>query len=393
MTLFKQSHIQHYAASTTDFEAAVFNTLTAEGFERAGEVISKWDGYQPTPLHLLPGLAAQCKVGSVLYKDESKRFHLRSFKALGGAYAAHQLIARLLTDKLGRQIDSQDLFDPALTDEIAQIHICTATDGNHGRSVAWGCQQIGAPCHIFIHAEVSQGRADAMAAFGAQINRINGNYDASVDAAKQASKDYGWHVVSDTSYEGYTQVPTEVMLGYGVLASEITEQTEEPPTHVFLQGGVGGMAAAIAARLLQQWPDVDMQIVIVEPEQADCLYQSAKAGKISVVDITDETVMAGLSCGEPSMVAWRVLEGCAQHFTTVPDALVAPTMQRLVLNHGDDPALEAGESAVAGVCLLLAASEQPALYTQLKLTPESSVLIIGSEGATDPEIYEALLKN
>ncbi len=392
MTLFQQSHIQHHAASTTDFEAAVFNTLTAEGFERAGEVISKWDGYQPTPLHRLPGLAAQCKVGAVLYKDESQRFHLRSFKALGGAYAAHQLIARLLTDKLGRQIDSQDLFDPALSEEIAQIHICTATDGNHGRSVAWGCQQIGAPCHIFIHAEVSQGRAEAMAAFGAEINRINGNYDASVDAAKQASRDYGWHVVSDTSYEGYTQVPTEVMLGYGVLASEITEQTEEPPTHVFLQGGVGGMAAAIAARLLQQWPDVDMQVVIVEPEQADCLYQSARAGKISVVDITDETVMAGLSCGEPSMVAWRVLEGCAQHFATVPDALVAPTMQRLVLNHGDDPALEAGESAVAGVCLLLAASEQPDLYEQLKLTPESSVLIIGSEGATDPDIYEAMLK-
>ncbi len=372
--------------------SALEQVLSREVFAEAHNAITAWPGYSPTPLHALSALSQHCGVAAIHYKDEGPRFDLGSFKALGGAYAAQQLLQRELSFRLGKDVELNDIAAGNYREQAADIHIVTATDGNHGRSVAWGCQLFGASCHIYIHAEVSQGRADAMAAYGASIARVDGNYDASVRAAQKAADENQWFVVSDTSYEGYTQVPTQVMAGYGVLAVETVEALgDDVPTHLFLQGGVGGMAASIAARLFQTWGDSTPRILIVEPDLADCLYQSATAGCLTEVHIEEETLMAGLSCGDPSMLAWQVLEACATDFLRMPDSLVGPSMWRMANPLGGDASIVAGESAIPGIACLLAAAEQPALAQSIGLDQSSRVLIIGSEGATDPEIYQQLI--
>lgn len=371
---------------------ALETVITRDAFAAARDAIHAWPGYAATPLHALPALAKHCGLGSILYKDEGPRFSLGSFKALGGAYATQQLLQRELSQRLGCSVSLADISCGKYREQARGIHIVTATDGNHGRSVAWGCQLFGASCHIYIHAEVSAGRADAMAALGAAITRVDGNYDASVHAAQQAATENGWFVVSDTSYDGYTQVPMQVMAGYGVLAHEIVcELGHSPPSHVLLQGGVGGLAAGVAALFFQAWGDRAPRIVVVEPLLADCLYQSAVKGELTSVDISDETLMAGLSCGEPSVLAWQILAASASDFVALPEQVVAPTMRQLASPLSSDPFIEAGESAVAGVaCLLLAAVQRP-LFESLGLGSESRVLVIGSEGATDREIYDRLI--
>lgn len=391
-SVFKRASVAHATHQPSSDRDALESVLSREAFATARDAICAWPAYAATPLYALPALAASCGVAELLYKDEGPRFSLGSFKALGGAYAAQQLLQRELSARLGRAVGLADISAGHYKEQARDIHIVTATDGNHGRSVAWGCQLFGASCHIYIHAEVSAGRADAMASLGATITRVDGNYDASVRAAKQAAEDKGWFVVSDTSYADYTQVPTQVMAGYGVLAQEVVDELgDNPPSHVLLQGGVGGLAAAVAALFYQAWGDRMPRVVIVEPVLADCLYQSALAGQIIAVDIQDETLMAGLSCGEPSVLAWRVLAATATDFVTLPEQLVAPSMQRLQAPLLSDPSIEAGESAVAGVACVLAAASQPALYASLGLDSESRVLLIGSEGATDREIYERLI--
>ena len=202
---------------------------------------------------------------------------------------------------------------------------------------------------------------------------------------------YNWNIVSDTSWDGYTNIPLEVMAGYGVMAREIVKQMQEPPTHVFLQGGVGGLAAAIAASFNQEWLDQAPINVIVEPELAPCLFVSAKNGKATAFKIEKETMMAGLSCGEPSEIAWPILSSSVKGYITIPDSLVAPSIRMLAKPDNGDSALEAGESAVAGLCGLLGAATQDELRESLELTPQSRVLIIGSEGVTDPHIFEAVM--
>ena len=391
-SLFASATLEHFTAQPNHNAQAIENVLTREAFAEAAAAIRQWEGYSETPLQHLRALAASCGLADILYKDEGPRFGLGSFKALGGSYAAQQLLQRELSKSLGEAVSLSGIARGDYREQAKDIHIVTATDGNHGRSVAWGCRQFGASCHIYIHAEVSQGRADAMASFGATVTRVDGNYDESVRAAQQAADDHGWFVVSDTSYEGYTQVPSQVMAGYGVLADEIIEQVgAELPTHLILQGGVGGLAASVAARLSQAWGKAAPRILIIEPDFADCLYQSARNGQLTEVDIQEETLMAGLSCGEPSVLAWQVLEATASDYLRMPDTLVAPAMWRLANPLGDDVAVEAGESAIPGISCLLACAEQPALAQSLGLDTNSRVLLIGSEGATDLDIYQQLV--
>ena len=391
-SLFANATLEHFAAQPNHNTQAIENVLTSEAFAEAAAAIAEWEGYNATPLLHLRALADSCGVADILYKDESSRFGLGSFKALGGSYAAQQLLQRELSKTLGQPVSLAGIARGDFREQAKDIHIVTATDGNHGRSVAWGCGLFGASCHIYIHAEVSQGRADAMASLGATVTRVNGNYDESVRAAQQAADDNGWFVVSDTSYEGYTQVPSQVMAGYGVMAQEIVEQVgDELPTHLILQGGVGGLAAAVVARLAQAWGKSAPRILIIEPDFADCLYQSARNGHLTEVDIQEESLMAGLSCGEPSVLAWQVLEATASDYLRMPDSLVAPAMWRLANPLGDDVAAEAGESAIPGISCMLACAEQPMLAQSLGLDAKSRVLVIGSEGATDLAIYQQLV--
>ena len=236
--------------------------------------------------------------------------------------------------------------------------ISCATDGNHGRSVAWGAQLFGVPCIIYIHKDVSVGREQAMQAFGAQVIRITGNYDASVRQAAVDAKEFGRLIVSDTSYEGYLEVPKDVALGYTVMLAEVVDQLAgEIPSHIFIQGGVGGLASAVAGYFWDLWGDKRPRLIVVEPIEANCLQRSAMAGKVQHVEGDLETLMAGLACGEVSVLAWEILANGADDFMTLSEDAVAPTMRLLASGNAGECEIEAGESAVAGLAAAVIASQ------------------------------------
>lgn len=387
---FKAARLAHTPGNPHQGDAA-HRVLTAQDFATAWDEITAWQGYAPTPLVPLPALANAIGIGAIAYKDEGPRFGLGSFKALGGSYAALRVVQRVISDQLGAPVSLADIRNGNHANACAAITLVSATDGNHGRSLAWGCQRIAAPCRIYIHAEVSEGRAQAMRDLGADVVRIDGDYDASVALARDEAAANGWHVVSDTSWEGYSDPPRDVMAGYGVMTREACMALEQAPTHVVLQGGVGGLAGSVAALLRQHWGADAPRVIIVEPNLAACLYESARAGRATTVDIADETLMAGLSCGEPSPMAWEVLAEEASDFLTIPDSIVAPTMRLLARPMGDDPVIKAGESAVAGLAAVIAARQDENLSQTLGLDAQSRVLLIGSEGVTDPDIYAAIM--
>lgn len=368
--------------------------LSPEGLVRARAEISAWPGYEPTPLRSLDGLAAAGGVGRIWYKDEGGRFGLGSFKALGGAYAVLRLLQRELRARGEENVPSgAELWRRGAPEAVRGITVTCATDGNHGRSVAWGARQFGCRCVIYLHATVSRAREEAIAAFGAEIRRVPGTYDDAVRQAARDAAENGWFVVSDTSYPGYTEVPRDVMQGYTVMVDEAVAQLPpgERPSHAFVQGGVGGLAAAVAAQLWEAYGAQRPRVVVVEPDRAACLFASAAQGRWTAVTGELDTLMAGLACGEPSLLAWEVLEEAADDFLTVPDAAAVEVMRLLAQGSGGDAPVVAGESAVAGLAGLLLARRDPALAAALRLGPDSRVLVIGSEGATDPELYAQLV--
>ncbi|MCK0143501.1 diaminopropionate ammonia-lyase [Aliiroseovarius sp. F20344] len=388
--VFTAAKLRHTAGRPKPAQAA-FRVLSEQDFDNACAEIMAWEGYAPTPLVSLSGLAKDLNVARIDYKHEGPRFGLGSFKALGGSYAALRVLQRELSAQLGRTVSLEEIRNGEHREACAGITLVSATDGNHGRSLAWGCQRFGAPCRIYIHAEVSEGRASAMRDLGADVIRIEGDYDASVLLAKSEAEENGWFVVSDTSWEGYTEPPRDVMAGYCVMTREACNTLDKPPTHVFLQGGVGGLAASVAAGLRQFYKDAAPRVVIVEPELAACLFDSAKKGKPTTFEIAEETIMAGLSCGEPSEMAWEILAEESSDFLTIPDSIVAPSVRLLANSETGDIAVEAGESAVAGLAALIAARQDPVLSDALGLDGNARVLLIGSEGVTDPDIFKAIM--
>lgn len=362
------------------YPASLKATLDLKDVPQAIADISAWPNYSQSPLLTLDTIAKQMGVETIWYKDESRRFGLGSFKALGGAYAvAIQIIDYL---KANRKLDLsvKDLLSGEYASQISDVCVSCATDGNHGRSVAWGAQLFGCKAVIYIHQHVSSGRERMMQQYGAQVVRIDGNYDDSVRQAAQDAKQYDRIIVSDTSYPGYMEIPKIVALGYTVMFDEIDKQLGgQRPTHVFVQGGVGGLASAACAYFWQKWGEQRPTFIIVEPEKANCLQESAKANKPTVVTGDLETLMAGLSCGEVSLLAWDILSIGTDYFTTVNEQAIAPSM-RLLAEHD----IEAGESAVAGLAALEAA------VGKMGIDKSSKVLLLGTEGATDPDIYEQL---
>jgi diaminopropionate ammonia-lyase len=358
--------------------------LPAGGFRRAKAAITRWSGYQPTPLRTLPDVA---DVSVVRIKDEGSRFGLGSFKALGGAYA----VANLLTAELARRdvapaVTAEDLADGRYRDATGAITVTCATDGNHGRSVAWGAERFHCRCVIFVHETVSQGRVDAIARFGARIVRVAGNYDDAVREADRQARAQNWFVVSDTSYPGYTEVPRDVMQGYRLMADEAADQwTGAPPTHVFIQAGVGGAAAAVSVQMRARFSPAPL-LIVVEPDDAACLLASARAGAPTVVHGDLETIMAGLACGEPSLLAWQELERAAFAFMSIPDEAAIACLRWLAAEGHT-----IGESGVAGLAGLLLAAGDPATREKLRLTHDSRVLLFGTEGVTDPILYGGIL--
>lgn len=366
--------------------------LNEAGFASAEREISQWPGYAVSPLRSLPALAARLGIGALYYKDEGDRFGLKSFKALGGAYAVYRLLAQAVAGHNGGQpASAAEILSGRWREVVSRITVTCATDGNHGRSVAWGAQLFGCRCVIYIHATVSEGRRAAIARYGAEVVRVAGNYDDSVRHADAQARANGWTVVSDTTYEGYRDIPIDVMHGYGVMSREIVGQLGGlAPTHVLVQAGVGALAASVAASFWLAWGERRPQLVVVEPIEADCHLRSAQAGHPVAVTGALDTVMAGLACGEVSPAAWEIVGAAANAFVAVQDRYALQAVRVFADAQGGDPGIVSGETGASGLAALLAASELPALRQLLGLDAHSRVLLLGSEGDTDPEIYQRI---
>ncbi len=376
-------------APWTDEQDAV---LSDAALELARRSITAWPGYAATALVALPGQAAALGISSLHYKDESSRFGLGSFKALGGAYAVLRLLQREIAARTGGAEPTTEAILAGEFDQIvSQITVCCATDGNHGRSVAWGAQTFGCQCVIFIHSTVSEGRREAIESFDAKVVRTPGNYDDCVREADKAARQNGWYVVSDTSYPGYVEIPKDVMQGYELMVLEALEQLPEPPTHVFIQTGVGGVAAAVAAYLTRRFGAKRPAMILADPQRSACWLESLRAGEPTAVTGDLDTMMAGLACGEISLLAWTILREHADAVIAIPDSGVASAMQALARPQAGDPPIVAGESAVAGLVALTMAANVPQAREQLGLDASARVLVFGTEGDTDPELYQQLV--
>jgi len=365
--------------------------LSAAGFAAAAAEIASWPGYAPTPLRALPGLARRLGLREVWYKDERRRFGLKSFKALGGAYAVANVLKRALAAAGRFEATSAGLLRGAHREIVAGVTVTCATDGNHGRSVAWGAQLFGCRCVIFVHERVSQGRRDAIARYGAEVIEVKGNYDDAVRCAAATAAASGWTVVSDTSYPGYREIPTDVMHGYGVMAAEIAARIAAPPTHALVQAGVGALAGAMCADFWLRWGERRPRFVVVEPTTADCVTQSLAAGRPVAVAGELDTIMAGLACGEVSELAWEILGTGTNAAVAIPDRYALAAVRAFAEPAPGDPAIVSGETGAAGLAALLAAQDDPAIRTALALDADSRVLLLGSEGDTDPAIYRDIV--
>ncbi len=356
------------AAPAGPFPGALRAILGPAAHRAARAEIASWPGYEPTPMRNQWRLAERLGFGSVWVKDESGRFGLGSFKALGGAYGVRRAMK-------------------ARAVEAGPPTVACASDGNHGRAVAWGAMRFGCDAVIYLPAHVTEARAEAIRSFGARVVRVDGEYDDAVARAEADSRERGWTVVSDTSYPGCMEIPREVMAGYTVMADEALGQLgASPPTHVFVQGGVGGLAAAVIGHLWERLGARRPVAAIVEPEAADGLLRSARAGRPEASRGDLHTVMAGLSCREVSPLAWEVVGTGAHAFMTVPDGGVAPLMRRAARG-GMGEAFEGGESGVAGLLGLIEVARDGERRRAIGLDERSRVLAFNTEGATDPELY------
>ena len=348
----------------------ILNVLPKYEIDEAYKIISKWDNYSPTPLIPLKKLSQKLKINNIFYKDESKRFHLKSFKALGGAYAVQKV-----------------------TKGNKNIVVSTATAGNHGRSVAWGSKKLGLKCKIFISEYVSEFRAKAMRNFGADVIRVKGNYDNSLKECIMQSRKNNWQIVQDVAWEDYKLVPTLTMAGYSVMMKEISEQiNNQKISHVILQAGVGGMAAAIVAGIARYLDNVPI-IIVVEPENAACVLESIKVAKIEKISIKSESLMGGMSCDEVSMVPWEILKNSVNHCVTVSDKYIAKTVKSLANCEFSNEKIIGGECSKPGIISLAALYNNPESKKEINLNKTSNVLLFGCEGDADEELYKKLLNS
>ena len=348
----------------------ILNSLPEKFIDEANQSISKWETYAPTPLHELNKLNEQLGFKEIYYKDEDKRFDLKSFKALGGAFAVNKI-----------------------ANEKGNITVSTATAGNHGRSVAWGAKRLGLKCKIFISEFVSETRADAMRNLGADVIKVKGNYDASLKECITQSEKNNWEIVQDVSWEGYKEVPKLIMAGYTIMIKEIMDQNKKDPfTHVFLQAGVGGMAAAMIAGFAKYSNNIP-KFIIVEPENANCVFKSIENNKATTVNIINETIMGGMSCGDVSTVAWEIIKESSNFSLTITDDEISMVVAMLAKAKLSNEKIIAGECAVPGIIALIGLFKNKEYLDKLDLNQNSKILLFGCEGLTDATMYKKLLSD
>ena len=335
--------------------------------------------HRPTPLYELPALAARLGVGEIRVKDESQRFGFGAFKALGGVIA----VADVLTGAVGEAGHSSPSFESVMKGEHKEVTgkfvFTAASSGNHGRSVAAGAKLFGNRCVIFLPKFTSADKEAAIRARGAEVIRVDGDYDTAGAECRRQAEARGWTIISDTSWEGYESIPKSVMRGYTVLVEEIVRQWRPGPTHVFVQAGVGGLAAAVFGYLWARY-EPRPTFIVVEPESADCWFQSNLAGKPALASGNADTAMGGLACREISPVTWPVIGLGADWFMTITEDSVLPARRLFAHPIEGDPTIVSGPSGCAGLAGLVRVCADESAFRALGLGKDSRVLLINSEG-------------
>jgi diaminopropionate ammonia-lyase len=377
------------ADSRRTYPAALAAILNLPETIDARKVIESLSWYVPTPLRSLPGLATALGIAQLSIKDESTRFGLRAFKGVGGVYAIYRLL-RSSAESMGLgEISVSDLVQGKHRELAAGMTVACATTGNHGRSVARAAQIFGCRCVIYVPVGTTAGRITALEALGAQVVQHEGNYDGAVERAGREAASHGWFVISDTAYPGQADTPRNVMHGYRVIVDEVVRQwgAAPAPTHIFIQTGVGGIAAAFCSHLWEVWGTARPRFVVVESRHADCMLQSARAGKPVLIEGELKTRLYGLASGKPSTLAWEILAAGADDFVSIDDAASLLAMRVLASPQLGDPPVIAGEAGAAGLGALMVALASPGGSAALGLDGASRVLLVATEGATDPATY------
>ena len=370
-----------------------------KAIEKAINFHRTFPDYQPTPLRQLGRLANNLGVGGIFVKDESYRFGLNAFKALGGSYA----IGRYLAQRLNKDISELPfdvLTSPEVKSQLGDITFATTTDGNHGRGIAWTARQLRQKSVVYMPKGSSQYRLERIRSEGAFAEITDMNYDDAVRMTAEEAEKHGWVVVQDTAWEGYEEIPTWIMQGYGTMSAESLEQLNtlgiEKPTHIFVQAGVGALAGSVQGYFASLFKENRPKTVIVEADQADCLYKSALAadGKPRVVGGEMATVMAGLACGEPNPIGWNILRDYSDMFVSSPDWVAAKGMRVLANPLLGDPKVISGESGAVTTGLISAIMIDDSFKDAreaLQLDQTSQILVFNTEGNTDPYKYRSIV--
>jgi diaminopropionate ammonia-lyase len=367
--------------------------VAAAGVPALAASLDRCPAHRITPLYALPALARRLGVASIDVKDEAQRFGFGAFKALGGVNAVYEYIASQVSGGRNERPDIEQLMAGGHRDVVGDVVFTTASSGNHGRSVAAGARLFGHRCVIFLPAFASAEKEAAIRARGAEVLRVDGDYETAVARCREVAQASGWVVISDTSWDGYETIPAAVMRGYGVLAHEALQQFGQShdtraPSHVFVQAGVGGLAAAVIGYLWDVLGAARPAFIVVEPASADCWFQSNLAGQPAPASGDATTVMGGLACREISPLTWPVIGEGADWFMTIPEDAVAPAMRQLARPEPGDPAIVAGPSGCSGMAALLRVAAEPAARQALGLDAQARVLLVNSEGpAGEPDFF------
>ena len=374
--------------------------MSLENVAKARAFHESFPQYSKTPLAKLDHMAEYLGLGGLFVKDESYRFGLNAFKVLGGSFAMANYIAKQ-THRDVSQLPYAVLTSEELRKEFGQATFFTATDGNHGRGVAWAANRLGQKSVVLMPKGSTQTRLENILKEGDDATITDVNYDECVRRANaMAEQTPNGVMVQDTAWDGYEEIPSWIMQGYGTMASEADEQLREygcdRPTHIFIQAGVGSLAGAVQGYFANRYPDNPPMVVVMEADSAACLYKGAKAadGSIRIVDGDMPTIMAGLACGEPNTISWDILKNHVSVFTSCPDWVSARGMRLLAAPVKGDPQVTSGESGAVGMGLLSAVMEQEEyrdLRELLKLDKNSTVLLFSTEGDTDPQRYKEIV--
>lgn len=355
--------------------------------------------YQPTPLVRLPNLARKLRLKNIFVKDESHRFGLNAFKAIGASYAIYRFLDEQHQARNGEPLASELLFSRKYADQSHPYTFTTATDGNHGRAVAWVARQLGQRAVIYVPENMKEIRKQAIEAEKAEVIMVAGHYDAAVAQMARDAEQNGWQIISDTAWPGYEQIPHWIMEGYQTIFYEADQAlaSKEKPDIVLIQAGVGGLAAAAAGYYVGRYPNTHPKLVCVEPLDADCLLESIASGKGEMAHAKGQqnSIMSGLNCGTPSSLAWPIVKSCFHSFLAIDDTWAARAMRTLFHAHRGDQPVVAGETGAAGLAGLLALYDDPALGTirdRLHLTDQSTIMVINTEGDTDPEHFQEIIR-